>query len=224
MKITIIHPSRQRPKQAEQAINVWLGNAKHKNNIEYIISVDGNDSDLMRYKKLSKYFGLTIQIGNNKSAIEAINCSAEKSNGDLIIVVSDDFNEVPYHWDELLLRELEGKSDFLVKTQDGIQKTLITLPIMDRAYYNRFGYVYHPNYVHLWADTEMTAVGHYLGKVISLPLNFIHNHHSVGKFKKDAISKKNDATWNQGKKVFNERKNINFGIENPLIKYEDIVW
>lgn len=224
MKISIIHPSRQRPQQAEIAIKEWVGKAKDKNNIEYILSVDTNDGNLSRYKELSVNYGLIIHINNNKSAIEAINRSAKEAKGDLIIVVSDDFNEVPLHWEEELIKHLKGKKDFLVKTQDGIQNTLITLPIMDREYYNRFGYVYYPGFTHLWADTEMTVVGHYLGKVINVPMIFKHNHYTTGNFKKDSISEKNDKTHAHGKLVFNTRKKRNFDISNPLIKYEDIVW
>ncbi len=141
----------------------------------------------------------------------------------MIIVVSDDF-DCPDNWAEKLMTAVEGKKDFLVKTKDGIQPTLITLPIMDREYYNRFGYVYEPGYKHMFCDQEMTAVGMMLGKVINLDLEFTHNHYSTGKFKKDAVSVKNDSTWNQGKKHFNERLKTNFGIENPVIPYSEIKW
>lgn len=224
MIITIIHPSKSRPKQAEVTIKEWLGKAKGKNNIEYILSCDDNDAFLSSYKDISEESGISIHINKNKSAIEAINRSAEKSKGNLLIVLSDDFNEVPLHWDEDLLKHLDGKEDFLVKTKDGIQNTLITLPILDRKYYERFGYVYPPNYVHLWADTEMTVVGHYLGRVIDVPMLFSHNHYSTGKSKKDAINIKNDKTHEIGKLTFNTRKKRNFDIPNPLIRYEDIVW
>lgn len=224
MTIDIIHPTRGRIAQAEKALKAWLENAKDKTNINFYLSVDKDDILLDRYNELCQENGVTLHVEQNKSAIEAINRSAGKTNGDIIIVISDDFNEVPLYWDEILLKELNGKTDFIIKTMDGIQETLITLPILHRDYYNRFGYVYYGGYSHLWADTEMTVVGHYLGKVIKLPINFIHNHYTTGKFRKDAISEKNDKTHAQGKMVFNTRKKRNFDIPNPLIKYEDILW
>ena len=139
----------------------------------------------------------------------------------MFIVVSDDFS-CPEHWDTLLIEALNGKSDYCVKTQDGLQPTLMTLPIMDRVYYNRFGYIYYHEYRHLFCDQEMTAVAHMLGKAISLPILFPHNHYTTGKFKRDSITARNNSTWQQGEKLFNERLKMDFGIENPVIQYSQI--
>lgn len=213
-KISIIHPSRSRPMQATATRQQWLNFAD--GDVEYIFSLDLDDPMRRQYKG-------DILLNNNTSAIAAINYAAHYATGDLLIVVSDDFDCLP-HWDTMLLKVLEGKEDFIVKTPDGIQKTLITLPIMDRKYYERFGHIYFGGYVHMFCDQEMTSVGHMLGKVIEVPVLFEHKHYSVGKSRKDAINKKNDATWNQGKKLFHDRLKDNFGVSEPVIRYEDIVW
>lgn len=210
-KITIIHPSRSRPEQAESTIKLWLDNAKDKSQIQYLLSIDHNDKDLKRYTAIAQRNGISTHIAMNKSAIEAINRAARKSQGNLLIVVSDDFGCFE-DWDIKILKELEGKKDFIVKTQDGIQDWIITLPILDRKYYDRFGYVYFPGYQHLFCDTEMTAVADLTGRKIVSQLFFEHQHYSTGKSKKDAVNAKNDATWNQGKKLYNQRKAINFGL------------
>lgn len=214
-KISIIHPSRSRPAQAMAVRDKWIRNAD--NELEYVFSLDLDDPMRRQYKG-------NILLNNNTSAIAAINYAAYFSTGDLLIVVSDDFDCLP-HWDTMLLKALEGKEDFIVKTPDGIQKTLITLPIMDRKYYERFGYIYYPEYKHMFCDQEMTAVGHLMGKVIDVPVLFEHKHYSVkGGLRKDKISEKNDRTWNQGKKLFHDRLAFNFGVENPVMRYEEIVW
>lgn len=221
--ISIVHPSRARVKQATQTIENWLGKADNPDQIEYMLSVDFNDPSLRAYERLSEQKSIKIHVANNKSAIEAINRATRKTKGNLIIVVSDDFL-CEKGWDTKLLKELNSKEDFIVKTRDGIQPTLITLPIMDRKYYDRFGYVYEKGYNHLFSDQEMTAVGHMLGRVINSELFFEHIHYSTGKFEKDAISVKNDKSWSQGKKHFNTRLKTNFGIENPIIQYSEIKW
>lgn len=229
MKISIIHPSKGRPEIALKTAKNWFLKADLP--FEYILSLD---SDGLKGYEIFKDFlienkrGICINKGyivfrDNKSAIEAINYASINSKGDIIIVISDDF-DCPEHWDTLLLKALEGKKDFIVKTQDGLQKTLITLPIMDRTYYDRFGYIYHPDYKHMHCDEEMTIVGHMLGRIITLDLLFPHNHYTTGKFKKDAISLKNDSTWGHGQATLDRRAKNNFGIENPLIKREEIVW
>lgn len=214
--ISVIHPSRSRPDIANKVRTNWL--SKADGIIEYRMIVDEDDPFLYEYSSIP---GLII--GKHTSAIHAINECAKTVNADILLVCSDDF-DCPEHWDTLLLQALEGKEDFCVKTQDGIQPVLMTLPIMDRVYYNRFGYIYHPSYLHMSSDVEMTAVAMMLGRNITLDLMFPHNHYSVGKFQKDAISVKNDKTYAQGHKNLQQRLRNNFGITNPLIRYTDIKW
>lgn len=222
-KISLIHPTRGRAQQAANTFINWLSKSKNIFDIEYVFSLDNDDDSFLElYRWLDKstinkqWEGARFLRNDNSSAIEAINHGAVGCSGDIIIQIADDF-DCPLHWDEILLTALEGKSDYLVKTQDGLQPFLITLPIMDRAYYNRFGYIYNPSYKHMFCDTEMTAIGHMLDRVITLPLIFTHNHYTTGKSPKDAISIKNDSTWVQGETLYNQRKAINFGLTKEQI-------
>lgn len=225
MRITLIHPSRSRPQQAAATAKAWLSSARlnnEKDTLEYILSIDRDDPNIFEYISLFEQMpvrcDLVIIKGSNKSAIEAINVAAKESSGDLLIVVSDDFNTPPYHWDEALRVALKGESDFLVKTQDGLQPWIITLPIMDRVYYERFGYVYPPVYQHMWSDTEMTAVGHMLDKIITLPLVIKHNHYSTGRTPKDQVNERADSSMASGRQIFLQRKAVNFGLNEADIK------
>lgn len=220
-KISIIHPSRKRPELAFETANKWLTHAV--NPLQYIISIDKDDptaedyiNNFMPFSEqwLSRHT-VAMRLSENKSSVEAINKGAEDTCNDLLIVVSDDFECFP-GWDEWLLSKLEGQKDFIVKTTDTLQEWLITLPIMDRAYYNRFGYIYYPGYKHMFSDTEMTEVGHLLGRVIDLRDKehaFLHRHPCGGFVQKDETYLRNDETWNQGEELFNERKKNNFFIE-----------
>lgn len=235
MKISIIHPSRGRAAIAKQVYDNWMGKADKPENIEYIVSMDWTDNSWANYVDLffgegqSKYIpqpgrqilfdnNVSMFIDHNNTAIEAINNVAKEATGDLLIVVSDDF-DCPEHWDTELLKYLKGKSDFVVKTYDGLQPWIITLPIMDRVYYERFGYVYNPGYKHMFCDTEMTAVGDLLGKTILVPMLFQHKHYSQpGGIKKDAVSVKNDNTWGQGERLYIDRIKRNFDLPESEVK------
>lgn len=224
MRISVIHPSRGRPQQAFETAKKWILNSDIC--FEYILSLDNDDPKLNEYKKLfdedHNIYQLAIGF-NNKSAINAINFGAEIATGDLFVVISDDMDCFP-GWDTELLNELQGKSDFLLKTRDGIQKTLVTLPILDRKYYERFGYVYEPGYSHMCADQELTAVAIMTNRLLYSDLLFEHKHYIIGKAVKDAIYEKNDATYPQGQAYFNERLRDNFGIKNLINQYQSIVW
>lgn len=218
MKISIIHPTRNRLEHAYKTAMKWHNNADSVDNFEYILSVD--EDDISDYSIFPLSF---ILYNTNKSAIEAINNGAKIAIGNILIVVSDD-TDCPEHWDTLLLNELKGKSDFCAKVDDGLQPTLVTMPIMDRFYYSRYGYIYHPDYLHMHCDQELTAVAIMTCKYIKLPLTFNHLHYSTGKTPKDALNLKNDATWYQGESLFNERLKTNFGISQPVVPYSAIQW
>ena len=61
---------------------------------------------------------MSLIINKNRSCVEAINKAAEIARGDILIVVSDDTDCFP-GWDTALLKEVEGKEDWILKTQDG---------------------------------------------------------------------------------------------------------
>lgn len=217
MKISIIHPTRNRPNQAFETHVKWLSRASGNADLEFITSVDTDD-----FSDYSFFQGSVIK-NINRSAVEAINAGAKVATGDLLIVCSDD-TDCFEDWDVALLKVLEGKSDFCAKTDDGLQPTLITMPIMDRVYYERYGYVYQPEYKHMFVDQELTSVAIMTGKYIKLDLSFPHNHYSTGKTLKDGLNARNDSTWKQGERLFNERLKTNFGISNPVIPYSEIKW
>lgn len=222
MVISLIHPSRGRPRIASDIAIKWIKNAGV--DVEYILSVDDDEptNSGIGSSEYITWFNIIVNnykyISNkNRSAIDAINNAANISTGDIIVVMSDDFDCHP-QWGKKIIETTQGKKDWIAKTPDGIQKWIITLPIMDRAYYNRFGYVYYTEYQHLFCDTEMTCVADLTGRKINLNIPFTHNHYSTGKTQKDAINERADKTWAQGEKLFIERYKKNFDLVNPVGK------
>ena len=227
MIISLIHPSRSRPKQAFEAAQRWIKKAGCE--VEYILSIDESDTyqkayfekygfgggdwpDRLGYRSTTTGFNCILE--NNRSAIDAINNAAKVAAGDLFIQMADDF-DCPDDWGLKIIEATKGKTDWILKTNDGIQKWIITLPIMDRAYYNRFGYIYFPDYLHMFCDTELSCVADLTGRRIVSDLLFPHNHYSTGKTQKDDVSIKADATWAQGERLFIERYKKNFGLIDP---------
>lgn len=215
-KISLIHPSRSRALKSFQCLTRWVERAGVP--LEILVSIDRDDPEKELY--FSNVAMLPISEGStkqvlcnyNRSAVDAINKAAGESTGEILIVVSDDF-DCPENWGVSLLNEVRGKSDWILKTLDGIQEWIITLPIMDRIYYRRFGYVYHPDYQHLFSDTELTCVADLLGRKLISSLIFTHRHYSVvHPATPDAISKRANATWNQGEQLFIDRYKKKFGL------------
>jgi hypothetical protein len=208
-RITILHPSYGRPELARKCYDEWMGKAKNPQDVEYVLCLSSLDPHLHSYGNFGEA-KVVFLMGDN-GLVKQVNYAAQHSTGNLLIAVSDDFG-CPRDWDEQLLTALDGKQDYIVKTQDGLQPFIITLPIMDRLYYNRFGYIYHPDYFHMWADAELADVGKALGKTITLDLTFPHRHYSTGKMKKDATNIQNDSHFNNDRVIYEKHKADNWGL------------
>lgn len=213
--ISIIHPSRGRPKLANATASRWVERAGTA--VEYILSLDYDDPMLRDY---GPTFTVDVPYKSvtsaNESAIEAINRAATYAKGEILVVISDDFS-CPENWGQKIEEMMIMRKDWILKTQDGIQDWVITLPLMDRAYYERFGYIYHPDYKHAWCDTEMTYVAELLDRKYTSMLRFTHHHYSAGGTF-DKTYERADKWFEQGRRVFQERVNKNFDLTPDQIK------
>lgn len=213
--ISILHPSRGRPHKSYSTIKKWVERIG-VSDFEVIVSLDIDDICLNKYLELYEGFGdkgHTVMSGNNKSAIEAINRAVKEAKGSLFVVVSDD-TDCPMHWGKRLLHAIGDAKDFVMKTDDGIQKTLITMPVFDKLYYQRDGYVYNPIYDHLFADREYSDVAYKRKRVIKkMGLKFPHDHYSRKNGQvQDETAMKNELSYASGKRIYLERQKINFGL------------
>lgn len=213
MRISIIHPSRSRVAKSWQTVNDWVNRAGCE--VEVIVSIDVDDPQKQEY--LDTYQSrFQILIEYNRSAVDAINKAATWATGDVFVVVSDDFH-CPQNWALILQKHLKNRKDFLFKVNDGVQNYIVTLPILDRKYYERFGYIYYPGFQHMFADTELTHVADVLKRlVIRNDILFRHNHYSVLqpslRGKKDEVTLRADATWDDGKRLYLQRVREKFGL------------
>lgn len=216
MKISILHPSFGRPGLALQTAKTWLDRAGNPNNIEYILCLCSQDPNVEQYaddKRIKKIYS------SQANMVKQVNLAASQCTGDLLINVSDDF-DCPSRWDELLLGAVRGKKDFVVRVDDGIRNAgidsanIIPLPIMDRTYYNRFHYIYHPSYNHFYGDEELCRVGRILGSKIEVPVMFNHIHYVAGKAVKDKVNLKNNKFHEGDKITFFERQERGYGLKS----------
>lgn len=197
--ISILAPSRSRPHKSYETITKWLTMAKSLP-IQVVVSIDSDDPFRSEYIAL---YGnsVTLIVSSNSispgSAVKAINRAAEAAKENIMIVVSDDSDPIE-NWDEKLLNEVEGKTDWILKVKDGIQDWILTQPILDRAYYNRKGYIYDPDFKHMFCDTWLTVQADISGRKLTSNLMFKHLNDTI----KDDVRKRSDATWDEGQRTF----------------------
>lgn len=211
MKISIVHPSRNRVKMASEAIEKWKSAG-----VEYILSVDFSDTaeNFIKYQEIAKKNKCKLVINHNKNCVDAVNAGAKHATGDWVVVVSDDF-DCPEDWVQKL-REIEGfdsKEPKVILVNDGISNNIVSLPIINRIAYEELGYIYYPKYASMFADTDLFALAKRKNWVIDAKhLLFEHKHFTNGKRESDEayLRQNQSAFWAIGKALFERRVQSDF--------------
>jgi hypothetical protein len=205
MNISLLHPSKGRPFQALKTTLAWIEKASGKYPIEYIISLDDNDTFTDQYLSMFEDTNVRVIITPSRSCVGAVNEAAKAATGDILIVVSDDF-ECPLDWDRIVVRNMDMSTPCALHVDDGITNfsRIMTIPIINRQLYEVLGYVYHPAFVSMWADNHLYEVVSIKGKIVIVEDVFQHNHYINGKRKKDATDNNHGSTekYNEGKVIF----------------------
>lgn len=232
MVISLIHPSRSRPEKAFNTAKEWIEKAGI--DVNYCCSLDAKDPfkskylqetnsginiyDLKHYHKydesVCRFF--EVIVNDNKSVVEATNVAAKNMPGDIFIYLSDDFI-CPENWGALVLKEFEGEErPLLVKVDDCLQNfdvPVLTIPMMNRALYEKLGYFWFPEYKSMFCDTDLFETCRRIGAIKNARhLKFPHEHVSIGKAQDDETYRNSARNWDQGKALFAKRKAAGFPI------------
>lgn len=209
MIVSLIHPSRGRCDVALKAFTQWVTKSSGMHEIEYIISVDEDDPQLDCYK--DTFDDSYIIINQNRSIVDAVNVAALKSTGDLLVVMSDDF-ECPQDWDDVLISLIPNfNKPYGILIDDNIQKpiSIMTMPIINKVMFDRLQYIYHPGYFSMYADNDITEAVKAKGVLIdATSLVFKHMHYTVpgGLPNDDTYRRENNVrAYEMGKKLFEQR-------------------
>lgn len=180
--ISIIHPSRNRSEKAHQAILQWLAASSKKVEIQYILSLDDDDSHLSEYmdwlnkieaESTQPNFTATHITGISDYVVAATNRGAKIAKGDILIFMADDF-EAPLNWDldatNIIFDTIKNKKEIsyrvgnfslerdaekvalLVSDNCNTSYNLLTLPIITKEFYNENEYFFHPDFKSMWCD------------------------------------------------------------------------
>ena len=218
-KFSLVHPSRGRPQQAVSAMKTWVTRCSNHNDIEYILSLDSDDAASYLHE-VELGFGkldLKLAINPNTNVVGALNVGARLATGKVLIYVSDDVEPLPC-WDTEIQDAVlfDADREFALFISDGNQRDLQTQAIMSKKYYDRWGYIYYPEYKSMFADNDYMHRALAAGVVIDgTHLTFKHNHYTVGGMPWDATyaaeNSPDKMTW--GKQLFERRKLENWGVK-----------
>jgi hypothetical protein len=154
-------------------------------------------------------------------------------NPDVIMLASDDMIPVISGYDDIICKDMARffpDTDGVLHYNDGFsgQDKLITLSILGRKYYQRFGYLYNPEYKSVFADDEFTQVARMLNKVAYIDRCIIQ-HQWVGipyvrasrgeippqEVSRDPLHERNESQemYDHDRIVYERHKENNFGVD-----------
>jgi len=210
-KISCIHPS-CRPKIAKEIREKWLDLAKEPDLIEYLICADSYQDKKVRKVEVSKNnFEYYYPCINGKSAgsIKKINFIAKLASADCLIISTDDV--IPdKHWDYEIFNSTNWDKDVVLRIGDNFDKLdprpyMVKQAAFSKKRLERYGFVGHPNFRHVYADDYFSWLAHKDNVVIeNKKITFKHYHpllknRSWDKFYREANSKEN---YEKGKMIF----------------------
>ena len=221
MKILIKFPTRSRPVKFFYVLDQYIKMAKDITKIAFLISMDEDDAEMNNTivkEKLEIYknfIKIVYFYGNSKTKMQAINADMENVNGwDIVLLASDDMVPVENGYDEIIRQDMTAHfndTDGVLWYNDGGQNNINTLCILGKKYYERFGYIYHPDYISLWCDNEFTDVSVNLNKVYRSDKVIIeHKHPAWQKTSYDALYAKNESYFGIDQQTYTKRKELGF--------------
>ena len=158
--------TRSRPEKMAAAFATIVAHS-HSNKYTVGLTVDNDDTATLNSNELAdllKYPNVFINMGTSKNKVHAINRGLLGWQGDILVNMSDDMRFLKPSFDIDIINAFEGNLDRFIHFPDGrVNHLLPTMSIMGRPYYNRFGYIYHPQYESLWCDNEAMDVAKRLG-------------------------------------------------------------
>ena len=179
-------------------------------NYHILVSVDSDDESMHRN---FDYPNTTIISGVSKNKIDAINRDLNKYSGDwdILVNMSDDMVFTKKGFDDIIRDNCE--LDQCLHFPDGNRNDLITMAIMGYYYYERFNYIYHPDYRSLYCDNEMTDVAKQLGCYKYIDEQILeHRHPAYGKGVFDAQYQHTESYSPLDKAIYEKRKANNFNL------------
>jgi hypothetical protein len=217
MKLLIKFPTRGRPEKFFEVLDMYYSFLSDIDRTIFQITIDEDDTLMNNNNvidKLKNYKNLFYNIGISKTKIHAVNRDIIVGDWDILLLASDDMIPIKNGYDDIIRKYMIDKypdTDGVLWFNDGNRKDLNTLSILGSKYYQRFNYIYNPNYKSLWADNEFMTVADILNKQTFYDEVIIHHQHpDWGYGNKDNVHSLNTINDVYDKNIFLLRQKNNF--------------
>lgn len=232
-KLLIKIPTRARPHQFFRNLDKFYQNLSYKIPYQFLITCDIDDTTMNNphiIKRLKNYPHLEFTFSDNKSKVEAFNKDLDRVPFDIILAAHDDMEVLVKGFDKIIVDTmLENFPDLdgVLNFNDGfVGEQCNTLPVIGKTFYNRFGYIYNPDYQALVCNVELTLICKILKKEKVIDQVIIrHNHPAWKAGSHDNLYARNEHYHKQDLELFYRRRSRLFDLSNhELSQATPLLW
>jgi hypothetical protein len=227
-KLLIKFPTRNRPEKFKTVLKKYIDFLSGNHDVRFVITMDNDDEtmnnkDMKTFLKRLRKKGVDVvyHYGESKTKVEACNANLENESADVLMLVSDDMIPQAKNYDDIIF-ELFSKAfpnfDGGIKFHDGLRNDiLMTLPIIGWKLYEKFGYIYHPEYTSLYCDTEQTISLQMMGKLGISDICLAKHEWTSEPFDDLHARNENADMYQKDGAVFERRKMKDFDVRKVLV-------
>ena len=226
MRILFKFATRSRPELFKRGYESIVKNCTSDNYI-ILVSFDSDDETMANVRD-GHYKNTVLSKGVSLNKVHAINRDISlMGEWDILVNMSDDMVFTKKGFDEVIRNNFaldlsmemgmtyaaRYNLDQCLHFPDGNRNDLITMSIMGVDYYNRFGYIYNPEYKSLYCDNEQTDVAMMLGKYKYVNEDIVrHLHPAYGKAAMDTQYIHTESLGGEDKITYERRKQKHFDL------------
>jgi len=211
---SLAHATARLPTGWQPAARAWREHADNPASLEYILCV--HESDIHRLPLTERALADKVVINHGPStSVANWNEAARAATGSVLITVADDWFP-PEHWDSHLLSVIpDPKKPAAVWVSTGDNDSLMQFSILTRPYYEKYGRIFYPEYIGMFADDDFQAQSSKDGILLdcrkTLPI-FEHRHPAYGKGQEDDVYRwqNRKESYDVGRAVLERRRASNF--------------
>lgn len=219
------YPSRERPKLFFRSLDSIVENLTNKLDYHVACTLDEDDKSMncpeVR-ERLASYKNLSVQWGRSISKIHAVNRDMPDIPWDILVCMSDDMVFTKAGFDDQIRAEMAKAfpfNDGLLHFPDqNAKEKLATMYIAGRGFYDRFGYIYDPDFLSFWCDNLVQDIAVKIGKYKFVDQRILdHMHPAYRHSASDGLYRKNDKFWDHDKALYEQMVGSGLGVPSECL-------
>lgn len=188
MKIDVLIPTRERPHLALRTAQSALKTCEEKDRLRIFIGIDCDEPCADEYRKVCAENNIGLLIApTTGSAPKCIDWMWRQTDGDVLVVGTDDVIFRTQGWDQYLAKQFTRQPYIVISPNDGRKRRKLEQPIVTRKWAELAGCLFPP-FHHFCADEWVEKIASKTGLLCySLDITMEHMHPKYGKAEWDNV-------------------------------------